>query len=105
MPWASAGKGNPLSFRCTVCRRRHGYDGPSALGRSDHVDFLPDAPRWQSQREGRRACSPRMRMWAVRYRCRDCGHVGWSAHNELVRAWERSTGQKLAEKHETRGYR
>lgn len=51
--------------------------------------FLPDKPKWQHQREGRRARSPRMRMWSVRYQCQDCEYIGWSAHQELVARWER----------------
>jgi hypothetical protein len=38
---------------------------------------------------GKQSSSPRMAPIRVEYRCLDCGHVGWSAHKDIVRRFER----------------
>lgn len=72
------GTGQPLTFRCTRCRRQRA--DPSA-GHINHVrltgntkDVMPS--RWI--RTG-----SRIGLTSREYECQDCGWVGWSRHIDL----------------------
>jgi hypothetical protein len=76
------GTGQPFWFRCSNCRRNHPAhrDEPRFEGRLDRVR-LTGKVRTVPQASGRRVCDV-----VVQYECRDCGHIGWSRHVDIVRA-------------------
>lgn len=86
----SAGPGHPHYFRCSQCRLttnryEHGRGGfihhVELTGRRRH-DFSPHG-----------GASQRIDNWHVyQYKCRDCGHVGWSRHTQLADRWIREYG-------------
>lgn len=84
----SPGVGNPLTFCCWNCRRNNRkFENPIPDGRIDQV-LIIGKTRKNHALLGREASSPRMRKIRVQYRCLDCGHVGWSAHVDLVNRFE-----------------
>ena len=71
-------RGRPWVFRCTGCRRRGNRRlaiGPFLEGTKLRVELL-DKERHQPT-----ARNPD--DIALKYRCSDCGHVGWSTHPTL----------------------
>lgn len=87
MPGTNGGTGRPYYFRCAACRRKHGT--AEYLGRSPetrgmgHVRRVELTGRRRELKPGR--SGSRNSGAAREYRCRDCGHVGWSRHVELER--------------------
>ena len=78
----SAGTGSPLNFRCAACRRRETcLDFKSRKGWSGDVELTGNTKK-------RQRASPRHGTVLHQYRCRSCGHVGYSAHNDLARKAE-----------------
>jgi anti-sigma factor RsiW len=85
VPGTNAGTGCPITLRCAKCKRRgwehrRGYD-LEVTGRS---------------RARRRAAFERrgirmIRRWVIEYRCRECGHVGWSRHIDAAAMLEWKT--------------
>lgn len=75
MPGTNAGTGQPLTLRCAKCkttwRRDSGSGGTNleATGRTKSV-------RHKAIRQTNRK---------IEYRCRDCGHVGWTQHESAER--------------------
>jgi hypothetical protein len=74
----SAGAGHPLTLRCARCKVGRDWRAHEAKGinleATGHV------------RPGRKPRGPMRSLgYAVQYRCRDCGHVGWSQHTDAER--------------------
>ena len=68
------GTGQPYWFRCSKCRSTiRGGDG----------GWLGDAELTGRRREHPGKRGARITGIAREYRCRSCGHVGWSAHIDL----------------------
>lgn len=83
MPGTNAGTGQPITFRCTKCRRRASRSDCERRGTSGRGGFADDC-----ELTGReRAYTGGNRGWfdmVIReYRCTTCGHVGWSRHPHL----------------------
>lgn len=87
MSGTNAGTGQPLFFRCSVCRRvraratrnphfqtwvRGGIDNIRLTGRKRSVAHRHNARGRNSEYERE-------------YKCLDCGHTGWSRHTDLER--------------------
>lgn len=87
---SGGGTGQPLWFRCSQCRlrhgtneyfeRKHGERSPTqSLGFIDRVRLTGRTkPTGHHRGNGRSTNTQR------EYRCLDCGHVGWSCHVDLV---------------------
>ncbi len=71
------GTGQPYWFRCTKCRSTL---NASRGGFAGDVDLTGRKRRVKSNKGGARV-TPIMRE----YRCRNCGHVGWSRHIDLAK--------------------
>lgn len=78
MSWSS-GTGSPVHFMCSACRRSRGagrgHEGP-VPGRAERV-------RLNGRRRQRDCATARHGRTLREYECLDCGHVGWSAHQDL----------------------
>ena len=86
MPGTNAGTGNPLTFRCAKCKVLRDWRSTRSvdIDRGTHVE----STGFKRKRPGGRG--PRVDHWAqYEYRCRDCGHRGWSRHETVRRMWER----------------
>jgi len=82
----AVGTGVPLSFRCSACRRKYGtdeYHGQSWSRDRGWVDRVVLTGRERRMKRG--SPCPRSDDVQREYRCRDCGHVGWSRHSDLRR--------------------
>lgn len=73
----SAGPGSPVFFRCTKCR--------STLNPDKSKGWRVELTGRTRQRPPRGVLGSRNSWVAREYRCLDCGHVGWSTHNDLAR--------------------
>jgi hypothetical protein len=61
----------PLRFRCSKCRTTAAGVRDPRLGRVDRVKLV-----WaQHNAQG---------VVRVQYECKDCEHVGWSTHREIL---------------------
>ena len=86
MSWNS-GAGRPIRFRCSACRRERSLrfcaemNIPANAGRRSRVR-LTGRVRVHSQRTARHGAVMR------EYRCLDCGHIGWSSHDDLFGAMQ-----------------
>lgn len=80
MPGTNAGTGQPISFQCSACRAKkshlnnyhypHGYRNDVTL--TGRVKKLNDG-----RSRGRSSNCLR------EYKCKHCGHKGWSRHSDL----------------------
>lgn len=85
---AGGGTGQPLWFCCSKCRRRWGYHRyhDTDLGRMHRHDgyrhrvVLTGRERVKADGRSHGRSTNRLRE----YTCKDCGHTGWSRHNDLV---------------------
>ena len=83
----SAGSGSPCFFRCAACRRKEtSWRLLSDRGWVDRIE-LTGVERNRSRASVRHGTVLRQ------YRCLDCKHVGFSAHNDLDRK-KRGESQK-----------
>lgn len=75
------GTGCPLTLRCAKCKHmrdwRYDHDKGIHLEATGRQRPLP-----KSQRGG---CHRGQLHYLLEYRCRDCGHVGWSRHATMLR--------------------
>jgi hypothetical protein len=76
MPGTNAGTGHPITLRCSKCRqqridRSRGYD-LTATGRSKSMPTR----------------GVRQMLRKIEYRCRSCGHVGWTTHSDAERIFQ-----------------
>lgn len=77
MPGSNAGTGQPISFRCSQCRRSK-YRRMEGHGSVFRVQLTG------KKRELKRG-GVRSSYHSRQYVCADCGHVGWSRHKDLER--------------------
>ncbi len=85
MPGTNAGTGQPISFRCSRCRRRHGtreYFGERRTSGRGLVDRVMLTGRKRKAPPG--GGGPRNSNYRREYICIDCEHVGWSRHIDLA---------------------
>lgn len=83
--------GQPHSFACAACRKTTRFRDSSSVGRRV---TLTGESRNQS------GAGMNYHHWparAVRYRCDDCGHVGWSRHPTVNHRFDREFGEKKKE--------
>lgn len=92
----SAGPGYPAWCRCVKCRsslRCYLYDSQPMRGT---LGRLTPTGRYKQLTQPRGG--PRHNTWfAIEYTCGDCGHVGWTRHNDMVRKF-RDAGHILPER-------
>ena len=90
MPGSNAGTGQPLGFMCAKCRLSEFWRYRWAYCNDPRIGF---------EVTGRRRYRPSFNRgggrtdteYVYEYRCtrEACGHVGWSRHKLVRRAWER----------------
>lgn len=78
----SAGPGSPVFFRCSRCRDSRRFSSKTGWD----VE-LTGRTRPNGAKKGH-ALGVRSTLISREYRCRDCGHVGWSSHVDLQRREE-----------------
>lgn len=80
MPGTNAGTGQPLTLRCAKCKTtwRRDYGGGTNLEATGRTKPVPHRGIRQTTRK-------------IEYRCRDCGHVGWTQHIDAERLLVEST--------------
>jgi predicted RNA-binding Zn-ribbon protein involved in translation (DUF1610 family) len=71
MPGTNAGTGQPLSLRCAKCRRWNS----TGEDRSRGFDLEATGRTRPAAHRGVRQTNRR-----IEYRCKGCGHVGWTQH-------------------------
>jgi len=83
MPGTNAGTGYPLTFRCAKCKSKRHKRSTNyiATGR-----VRPISKSRYSRHIGSRQTN---RM--LEYKCLTCGHVGWSQHSDMERAYKCKT--------------
>lgn len=84
MPGTNAGTGYPLTLRCAKCKRGRDYRRLSEMCVGTNLEATG---RTRPKPQGRGAY--RSASQFVQYRCRDCGHVGWSTHSDAERLLRR----------------
>lgn len=82
MPGTCGGTGVPLRFRCGECRRA--LSGLRRRGGAERGLYFRVTLTGLTRDVGGHR-SVRMDRISRQYRCRDCGHVGWSRHVDLRR--------------------
>ena len=93
------GKGQPIAFRCSKCRKSKWIGGCASIDRdyTRHCSHRQVRTGRTRPYRGRNTGSRRMLSEHHEYRC-ECGHVGWSRHRGVVR-WvplaEEATRQAL----------
>lgn len=77
----SHGTGSPIIFHCPKWRRRWAHTRKAPGSRPHRVELTgrqrPYSPAWGN------GLGTRSTRISREYRCRDCGHVGWSNHRDL----------------------
>lgn len=72
-------KGFPITFRCGKCRST--LNRETDTGRRSRVVLTGKTKQhYRSGRYFNRHADGTSRQ----YKCLDCGHVGWSSHNDLI---------------------
>lgn len=87
---SSRGKyaGQPLTFRCTRCKRWHGSRSHHARG-----TYFVTTGRTRKQRSS----GINHKSWpnvACEYECTMCGHKGWSRHPDVHRQYRADHGKE-----------
>ncbi len=85
MPGTNGGTGQPISFRCSACRKKYGtreYHGEHTgrHGYREEVVLTGVTKEIKARRGGVRNTNT-----LRQYRCKHCGHVGSSRHVDLTR--------------------
>jgi hypothetical protein len=75
------GTGCPLTLRCAKCKR--GRDWRYDEGKAVHLEATGRQRPLTKKQVGH--WQPRQLRYRLEYRCRDCGHVGWSRHATMLR--------------------
>lgn len=83
MPGTNAGTGQPLTLRCAKCKT---YSWKGAA-RGTHLNATG-----ATKPVTRRAARQTNRK--IQYRCRDCGHVGWTQHIDAERLLTRHESRR-----------
>jgi len=81
MPGTNAGTGIPLHLRCAKCKVRRPWRNPG-----DHTGMNLEATgrvKSLTVRESHRQ-NARTLPYKAEYRCLDCGHTGWSKHDDMA---------------------
>lgn len=81
----SAGPGSPLTFRCNRCRSTTHLRDESSRG----LDYVLTGLALPAPRSKYHARGVRNGSMCYQYRCNDCGHTGWSSHNDVATRFER----------------
>lgn len=92
MAGSNAGTGRPLHFKCSQCRlvgSRRGY--------AVDVDLTGRKKTLKTSNAGIRNSKTERE-----YRCRNCGHVGWSRHMDLER--KELKAKEEAENHDPKNW-
>ena len=81
MPGTNAGTGYPLTLRCAQCKTSglHRYDRSTNLEATGRTRNALHRGIRQTHRK-------------IEYRCRECGHVGWTQHMVAERLWKQRAG-------------
>ena len=87
----SAGGGEPLNFQCAKCRRRNSRDICVTEGHAVTLTGRKRARMSRGLQVGRHGHVSR------EYKCSDCGHVGWSRHNDLERTERRQAAREVSD--------
>lgn len=77
MPGTNAGTGYPLVLRCAKCKVLRDYR--SFAHEDTHKGMNLEATGRSKPMKNR---GYRQSKLKIEYRCRDCGHVGWSQHSD-----------------------
>ncbi len=77
MPGTPHGTGQPLTFKCSMCRREY---GSGKRRRDDWGRNIKRTGRTQGQVLVGRESGNRMTTLRHEFVCLDCGHYGWSRH-------------------------
>lgn len=76
MPGTNAGTGQPLTLRCAKCKVGRDWREDRAGGTNLEATGRVRAVKHQTVRQTNRK---------IQYRCKDCGHVGWTQHRSAER--------------------
>ena len=91
----SHGSGQPIHFKCSNCRKWR-----TQLVRDGALDCLAGRKFVATGERRRRFTTgggPRIdNQFQYQYRCNDCGHVGWSRHVDVRRAYEKLQAETKA---------
>jgi hypothetical protein len=82
---AGSGTGQPIFFRCAVCRKTstiHSARRGMRYETTGRVRGLTGGQR-------RQPSQGRIANVSYEYRCLDCGHTGWSRHKDVERKFMR----------------
>lgn len=82
---ASSGTGHPLTLRCAKCRINRDWR------RSTTPDTNLEATGRTKECKKWTAGGIRQAKQYIEYRCRTCGHVGWSKHTQAQRLLDQKT--------------
>jgi predicted RNA-binding Zn-ribbon protein involved in translation (DUF1610 family) len=80
MPGTNAGTGQPLTLRCSKCKKHRDY-GRHGSGRTGDGTNLIATGRFRAVTHK----SIRQTNRKIQYRCKDCGFVGWTQHIDAER--------------------
>jgi hypothetical protein len=82
----NSGTGWPHDLRCSACKRStNNWKQPSRVG--FNLEATGHVRNWSAR--GRVALGARGMGYQVEYRCRDCGHIGWTRHIDARRLLKR----------------
>jgi predicted RNA-binding Zn-ribbon protein involved in translation (DUF1610 family) len=86
MPGTNAGTGQPLTLRCAKCRKSDVRRGTSRGTNLEATGRLRPVTHRGVRQTNRK----------IQYRCRDCGHVGWTQHIDAERLFKTFLDHDLA---------
>ena len=89
MPGSNNGTGHPLTFRCAKCKTQRNWRRDSFRGTNCVATGLT-----KPARKG----GIRMNTRVIQYECLDCGHIGWTQHEQgerLYRQQQDRAAQKI----------
>lgn len=95
MPGTNAGTGQPIVLKCAKCRRSITRKLLAAFSRGRNLEATGRV-RLSRGHRGIRQTNRR-----IEYRCKDCGHVGWSQHIDAERLLRAFLDRDLASPSQT----
>lgn len=81
MAGSNAGTGYPLTLRCAKCKIGRDYEH-GAGRQGTNIEATGRTAPLTSKQQG--SGNPRAIYFRAEYKCRDCGHTGWSRHSSIV---------------------
>ena len=75
MPGSNAGTGYPLTLRCAKCKAGRDWENPGDRA-GENIEATGRTKPLLSSQQGRG--NPRALYFRAEYRCKDCGHIGWT---------------------------